>query len=353
MSQMNVLVLGASYGLLPAVRILLAGHRVTVVCRSAEQSALTAGGASISFLNRSGEIGSRLSAAATCAPGAAEELVVCGTDIDVGGFDIVFFAMSEPQFADGGVAALCRRISRARLPVVTLMNALPPPFLARLDAFDIGLLRPAYSSWEVWEDFDPMLVTAASPDAQAVRAFPDRPNELTVTLASNFKVAPFAGPDHQALLDRIARDVSAYRPGGRPLPVRILAYTSLHVPLAKWPMLIAGNCRCLQADGSIISIGEAVGRDLETSSRIYNRVVEILFAAGAKEQGVVPFEHYAKAARSLTRPSSLARALVSGAPNVERVDRMVQLCGRALDIAVPELDLIVESVDCKLASNRQ
>jgi hypothetical protein len=34
---------------------------------------------------------------------------------------------------------------------------------------------------------------------------------------------------------------------------------------------------------------------------------------------MVPFEKYAKAAESLQSPSSAARALAAGAPNIERV----------------------------------
>lgn len=352
MTQLNVLVLGASYGLLPAVRILLAGHRVTVVCRTEEQTALIANGASVSFLRRNGDPDMTLTVAAAHAPAGAGELGVSGTVFDVAGFDIVFCAMSEPQYADPAVAALLRRIASARLPVVSLMNALPPPFLVRLGTLDVDQLRPAYTSWSIWEELDPELVSAASPDAQAVRQSPDQPNALSVTLASNFKVAPFVRPEQQALIEMIASDVSAYRPEGRPLPVRILAHPSLHVPLAKWPMLIAGNCRCLQPDGRAVSIADAVWADPEVSQRIYDRVLDIVQAAGAAKHDLVPFAHYAKAASSLSRPSSFARALVNGAANIERVDRMVQLCGRTFGIELAELDVIVEQVNRVLADRR-
>ena len=36
----RILVLGASYGLLPGVKLSLAGHRVTFVCRAEEISAI-------------------------------------------------------------------------------------------------------------------------------------------------------------------------------------------------------------------------------------------------------------------------------------------------------------------------
>ncbi|WP_068111352.1 ketopantoate reductase family protein [Tropicimonas marinistellae] len=349
MSQINALVLGASYGLLPALRILLAGHRVTVVCRPQEQSALATHGASIAFLRRNGETATRLSAPAVHTTSVANDLGVCGAKVDLGAFDIVFLAMSEPQFADAEIAALVKRIAQAGLPVISLMNALPPPFLDRLGTLDVDKLRGAYTSWAAWQSLSPDLVSAASPDAQAVRSDPARLNELSVTLASNFKVAPFAAAKHQDLIETIASDVSAYRYDGRPLPVRILAHTSLHVPLAKWPMLTTGNCRCLRSDGSIVSISRAVEDDIATSNRIYDRTVDIVKATGAADGDIVPFEHYAKAARSLSRPSSFARAIAAGAARIERVDRMVQLCGRSLGIEVPEIDRIVTQVDRALS----
>ncbi len=45
---------------------------------------------------------------------------------------------------------------------------------------------------------------------------------------------------------------------------------------------------------------------------------------GAAEGDLVPFEKYANAALSLQNPSSAARALAAGAPNIERTDRLVQ-----------------------------
>jgi hypothetical protein len=50
---------------------------------------------------------------------------------------------------------------------------------------------------------------------------------------------------------------------------------------------------------------------------------------GANEKDMVPFEKYANAALSLGSPSSAARALAAGAPNIERVDRLVQSIARS------------------------
>jgi hypothetical protein len=266
-------------------------------------------------------------------------------------FDLIFLAMAEPQFASPEIGGLVDRIAAAGRPVVSLMNLPPASFLRRLGRLDVSTLRPAYAAWEAWDRLDPARVTAASPDAQAVRRNPSRPDHLTVTLASNFKVAPFARSEDQALLERIAADVARFRPSEQPFPVRIMAHTALHVPLAKWPMLMAGNCRCLRADGTIVSIADAVGADLDEARGIYNWVSGLIGGMGAEDRDIVPFGVYAAAARSLVLPSSLARALASGATRVERVDLMVQLAGRALGMSMDAIDAVVDRVGAVLLRN--
>jgi hypothetical protein len=62
----------------------------------------------------------------------------------------------------------------------------------------------------------------------------------------------------------------------------------------------------------------------------------------------VPFAKYAKAAESLLKPSSAARAVASGAPFIERVDLLVKLISHQLGAPNPEIDRTVETVDQKL-----
>ncbi len=345
MRTFNLLVLGAAYGLLPSVRMLLAGHRVTVVCREAEQQAIASTGARIELLRRSGELDRCLSVPAGTGPSSIGTLGLVGAEIDPSAFDLAFLAMGEPQYAAPEITALLKRLGDAGLPVISLMNALPPPFLRRLGTIEVDQMQPAYSSWPAWQSLDPDQITAASPDAQAVRRDPSRPGDLTVTLASNFKVAPFARAADQAMLDALAQSVSAYRPEGKPLPVRLLSHGALHVPLAKWPMLIAGNCRCLTPDGGTMSIAEVVHSDLGASQVLYDWVLDLVRAIGAEDEDLVPFAPYAKAAKALTRPSSFARAIASGAPAVERVDKMVQLAERSLGQTSEALDAMVSAVD--------
>lgn len=348
MADPKILILGASYGLLPALRMFAAGFRVTVVCRSEEREAILARGARVEFLRRDGQPVRHLQAPATAEAPDRGCLGVAGPEIDPRGFGLVFLAMSEPQYTAPEIAALLDRIAAADLPVVSLMNALPPPFLRRLGTVDVDRLAPAYAAWEHWQVIRPDRMTAASPDAQAVRRDPAHPETLSVTLASNFKVAPFAEAADQAVLEEVVRAVAACRQEGAPLPARILAQTALHVPLAKWPMLITGNARCLNAAGRLRSIGEVVHADLARSRDTYSAVCELVLALGAGEKDLVPFDAYAQAARALSLPSSFGRAIAGGAARVERIDRMVQLAARDRGLTIPGLDEIVALVDRRL-----
>jgi hypothetical protein len=67
----------------------------------------------------------------------------------------------------------------------------------------------------------------------------------------------------------------------------------------------------------------------------------------------VPFEKYAAAGEGLSRPSSAARALFAGAPNIERVDKLVQAIAAHRGASHPELDAIVALVDQRLELNRR
>ena len=107
------------------------------------------------------------------------------------------------------------------------------------------------------------------------------------------------------------------------LPVKLKVHDSIFVPLAKWAMLLTGNYRCVTKEGPR-SIKDAVHTDIESRARSTIGCSELCVELGASPDDLVPFEKYAAAAQGLSRPSSAARALFAGAPNIERVDRLVQ-----------------------------
>jgi hypothetical protein len=82
-------------------------------------------------------------------------------------------------------------------------------------------------------------------------------------------------------------------------------------------------------------------------------VVKLCVSLGAQEKDMVPFEKYAAAAQGLASPSSAARALFGGAPNIERVDRLVKTVAAQKGMQSKVLDEIVALVDARLELNRK
>jgi hypothetical protein len=128
-------------------------------------------------------------------------------------------------------------------------------------------------------------------------------------------------------------------------------YDSLFVPLAKWPMLIAGNYRCIRRD-DMISIKDAVHGDLDRSRALYDWVWNLCKRLGADDADMVPFDKYAKAAEGLTKPSSAARALFGGAQHIERVDCLIRRIAGQYGLQSDTLDETVVLVDERLTRNR-
>jgi hypothetical protein len=86
---------------------------------------------------------------------------------------------------------------------------------------------------------------------------------------------------------------------------------------------------------------------------VYNWVVKLCTTLGAAEKDLVPFEKYANAALSLQSPSSAARALFAGMPNIERVDRLVKMIAAQKGMQLAVLDETVALVDARLEQNRK
>jgi len=350
MPPYSILILGASYGSLFASKLLLAGHDATLVCLPDEAELINREGARVRMPVRGRsdvvEIDSRTLPGRLAAAGPA--------DVDPAQFDLVGLGMQEPQYASPGVRELVGRIAAARVPSVSIMNMPPLPYLERIPGVSADGCRDCYTDASVWDGFDPALLTMCSPDPQAFRP-PDEPvNVLQVRLPTNFKAARFDLDAHTEMLRRLEADVLASRlpVDGEELelPVKLRVHDSLFVPLAKWSMLMAGNYRCIQADG-MQSIRDAVHSDPEAAREIYDWVLEVCAALGASDEDLVPFEKYAKAAEGLANPSSVARAVDAGARNVERVDRLVQAIGAQVGMRNDEIDEMVARIDAKLEAN--
>src|SRR6516225_1336023 len=348
----NILIMGASYGSLLASKLLFGGHQVKLVCLPAEADLINAEGFRVRLPIKGRkdpiEIDSRKLPGKVSAGGPA--------DVDPTEYDLVGLAMQEPQYRSAGVHQLLDAVARSRVPCMSIMNMPPLPYLKRIPGLATDALRPAFTDASVWDNFEPGLLTLCSPDPQAIRPPGEKINVLHVTLPTNFKVARFDSDEHTGMLRQMEADIDAarYDPGDGPiqLPVKLRVHDSIFVPLAKWAMLLTGNYRCVTADGAI-DIKDAVHSDTATSRAVYNWVCGVCERLGASPNDLVPFEKYAAAANDLVRPSSAARALNNGAPNIERTDRLVQLIAAQYGMHNAVVDQTVALVDARLTANRK
>jgi hypothetical protein len=348
----KILILGASYGSLLAAKILPAGHTVKLICLPAEADLINKEGIRVRLpvKGREGlvEIDSRKLPGKLSADGAGV--------IKEGDYDLVALAMQEPQYRSPGVREMLDAIAKARVPCMSIMNMPPLAYLKRIPGLNTEACRIAYTDASVWDSFDPAFITLCSPDPQAFRPPEEKVNVLQVRLPTNFKAARFVSDAHTAILRQLETDIEEARfdagDARIELPVKLKVHDSVFVPLAKWPMLIAGNYRCVTKDG-MRAIKEAVHSDIDASRAVYNWVVKLCTMLGAAEKDLVPFEKYANAALSLQSPSSAARALFGGAANIERVDRLVKTIAAQKNMHLDVLDETVALVDVRLEVNRK
>jgi len=352
MPTYKILLMGASYGSLLASKLLFGGHSIHLVCLPAEADLINAEGFSVRLPVRGRKdpvlLQSRkLPGTVTAGP---------ATGVDPKQYDLVGLCMQEPQYRSPGVRELLDAVARSRVPCMSIMNMPPLPYIKRIPGLDYKALEAAYTDPRVWDSFDPKTITLNSPDPQAIRPPDGKANELMVTLPTNFKCARFDDDKSTQIVRNLEKDVEAARfdaPEGKiELPVKLKVYESIFVPLAKWAMLCSGNYRCVTKDG-MRTAQEAVHSDIETSRSVYNFVNDLCVRLGAKPDDVVPFEKYAAAAQSLTRPASAARALQNGAPFIERADKLVQLIAKQKGLTHPVLDATVALVDSRLEANRK
>jgi hypothetical protein len=339
----NILILGASYGSLLGTKLLMAGHNVTLVCRNKTAELINRDGTEVRIKLRDEPAHRKIFSRDL--PGKLDAVTPRG--VDVSRYDLVCLAMQEPQYTNHTVRVLMVKIAAAKLPCLSIMNMPPLPYLQRIPALAGMDLEEAYTNAQVWERFEPGLVSLCSPDPQAFRPPEEAANVLHVGLPTNFKAAIFADEQHNKVLRELEADIDKLTLDGQDVPVKLKVFDSLFVPLAKWSMLLTGNYRCITMHEPQ-SIRDAVHDDLELSQSIYEHVDAVARKLGADPQDQVPFEKYAKAAESLLKPSSAARAVANGAPFIERVDLLVKLISHQLGVPNAEIDHTVDIVDQKL-----
>ena len=347
----NTLIMGASYGSLLAIKLLLAGHSAKLICLPEEAELINTEGQLVRIPVRgrdelvdvhSDDLPGTISAAG---PG----------DVDPSEYDLIALAMQEPQYRSPGVRELLDAIGKSGKPCMSIMNMPPLPYLARIPGLATDTLKPCNTDPTVWDNGDPKLITLCSPDPQAFRPPEEKTNVLQVSLPTNFKAARFESDEHTAILRQMQSDIEAIRyddgHGAVELPVKLKVHDSVFVPLAKWAMLLTGNYRCILPD-EMQSIRDAVHSDMDKSRAVYEWVCKVCRAMGADPADQVPFEKYANAANGLTKPSSAARALANGVPNIERADCLVKTIAEQKGLQDSTVDETVERVEIWLEKNR-
>jgi hypothetical protein len=347
----KILILGASYGSLLGAKMALAGHTVKLVCLPEEVELINSEGARVRLGARG--VDGLIELNSQNMPG---DLSADGPgDVEPADYDLVALAMQEPQYGVPAVAELMGRVAASGKPCMSIMNMPPLTYLKRFSGIDADSLRESYTEPSVWDAFDPALMTLCSPDPQAFRPPEEKINVLQVGLPTNFKAARFDSDGHTGILNQLEADIQAIRyihEGNEvELPVKLRVHDSIFTPLAKWSMLMAGNYRCVQED-AMRPIKEAVHSDIAASQSVYEWVVDLCEKMGGDRADLVPFEKYANAALSLVNPSSAARALANGAPNIERVDKLVQTIAGQFGMQSDVVDETVVLVDGWLAKNR-
>ena len=341
----KIMILGASYGSLLGSKLAAAGHDVTLVCRQKTADLINSKGTEVriklrgedthrSFFSMS--FGGRTNA---LTPEQAQPQE----------YDLICLAMQEPQYSHPSLRDLLSRVAKAKVACMSIMNMPPLPYLKRISSLDCTKLTEAFLNPEIWSEFDPGLMTLCSPDPQAYRPPEEDPNVLHVGLPTNFKVSKFNNPELDSMLENIAADIDAFRVAGKDVPVKLRVFDSLFVPFAKWAMLATGNYRCITHTGPR-SIQSSVHSNLAKSESIYDFVNNLVVTLGADHSDMVPFAKYSAAAEGLRNPSSAARAVFSGAINIERVDKLIKLTADSLSMHNAEIQEIVAVVDAELGT---
>lgn len=114
----NVLILGASYGSLLGTKLLMAGHNVTLVCRSKTAELINRDGTEVRIKLRDEAVHRAIFSRDL--PGKLD--AVTPQHVDVSRYDLVGLAMQEPQYTNHTVRMLMIKIAAAKLPCLSIMK---------------------------------------------------------------------------------------------------------------------------------------------------------------------------------------------------------------------------------------
>ncbi|MBT3239237.1 MAG: hypothetical protein HN360_10790, partial [Rhodospirillaceae bacterium] len=136
-TQYNTLIMGASYGSLLAIKLVLAGHNVKLVCLPDEANAINQDGLLVRMPIRGRD--GLLDVRSQGQPGTVS---AAGPDeVDPADYDLIALAMQEPQYRSPGVRELLDKVGKSGKPCMSIMNMPPLPYLARIPGLDVSTIR--------------------------------------------------------------------------------------------------------------------------------------------------------------------------------------------------------------------
>ena len=276
-------------------------------------------------------------------------------DVNPADFDLVALAMQEPQYRSPGVRELLggrREVARAvHVDHEHAAAALPR---AHSGTATSTSLRDCYTDPTVWDGFDPALMTLCSPDPQAFRPPEEKVNVLQVEPADQLQGR--ALPVGRAHGD-------AARPRGRHLR---------RAPRRPWSCrsscACTTRCSCRSPSGACCSPATTAAcrparsarsarpcTAISTQSRdVYDWVSALCRTIGAAPRATRCRSRSTRLPRSgLARPSSAARALAGGAPNIERVDSPGAAASPRSAACTSQRSMQSSPVEARLAVNRR
>ena len=192
--------------------------------------------------------------------------------------------MQEPQYRSDGVKALLDAVGKSRVPCMSIMNMPPLPYIKRIPGLDHNGAGSAYTDPRVW-DWSTRTRSRSTARTRRRSARPTaKPNELLVTLPTNFKCARFEDDKDTQIVRNLEKDVEAARfdaPEGKiELPVKLRAYDSIWS--ARQVGDAAGRQLPLHTKDGMRTAQEAVHTDIEESRSVYNFVFDLCVKLGAK-----------------------------------------------------------------------
>src|SRR5256886_12890786 len=121
----NILILGASYGSLLATKLLMAGHNVTVVCRSKTADLINRDGTEVRIKLRDEAVHPAIFSRDL--PGKLDATTPAA--VNLSRYDLVGLAMQEPQYTNHTIRVLMIKIATAGAPFPFLQKITPRPRL--------------------------------------------------------------------------------------------------------------------------------------------------------------------------------------------------------------------------------